>query len=179
MIKAWITIKGVNKMYFEEAVKRINKINWELFGEVVFDEKNLKVSGLGTEYLKNIALFFHEQHISPINPLFANVAELLGYKEKVEIKNCCNIIVKEALKNKNLPKYIIECYLQLAKLADIDKKYEEYLKIYEPIICLIESGFNFGYKEGGWMIYRMGFYPLNTWYTRSLKKCGIGEDAIE
>lgn len=53
-----MTIKGVNKMYFEEAVKRINKINWELFGEVVFDEKNLKVSGLGTEYLKNIALFF-------------------------------------------------------------------------------------------------------------------------
>ena len=164
-------IKEVNKMYFEEAVKRINKIDWELFGKTVCSEEDLEIHELGSRYLKNMALFFYEQHIPPYNPLVISAAELLGYKEKVDIKECCNPTIEVVLENCHIPKHMIECHLQMAKLVDMEPKYERYLNIYDPMICLMELGFNFGHREGGLMVYEVGFYPLNNWYNRFLKKC--------
>ena len=163
-------------MYFEEAMKRINKIDWNLFGKTVYNKKNLEMVDPGSEYLKKIALFFHEQCIPPRNPLFTNVAELLGYEEKVDIKECCNPIMEDVLKNSYIPKHMIECHLQMAKLVDMEPKYERYLNIYDPMICLMELGFNFSYREGGFMVYGDGFYPLNNWYKGFLELMGI-EDA--
>ena len=44
MIKTQITINimiaEVNKMYFEEAVKRINKIDWKLFDKTVCSKED-------------------------------------------------------------------------------------------------------------------------------------------
>ena len=164
----------VNKMYFEEAVKRINKIDWELFGKTVYDKENLEILMLGTKYLKNMALFYHEireQYRYPFNPLLISAAEFLGYKEKIDIKDCCDPIVEDIMKNHYIPKHMIECHLQMAKLVDMEPKYERYLNIYDPMICLMELGFNFGHREGGLMVYEVGFYPLNNWYNRFLKKC--------
>ncbi len=166
-----IMIIEVNKMYFKEAVKRINKIDWELFDKTVYDRKNSEILMLGAKYLKSIALFYHEQHIPPRNPLYTNVAELLGYKEKVDIKECCNPTIEVVLENCHVPKHMVECHLQIAKLVDMEPEYERYLNIYEPMICLMELGFHFGHREGGLMVYEVGFYPLNDWYNRFLKKC--------
>ena len=160
-------------MYFEEAVKRINKIDWKLFGKTVCSEEDLEIHELGSRYLKNMALFFYEQHIPPYNPLVISAAELLGYKEKVDIKECCNPIIEEILKDNYYPKRIIEFHLQMAKLVDMEPKYEKYLNIYEPMICLIELGFNFGHREGGLMVYEVGYYPFYNWYKGFLELMGI------
>ncbi len=160
-------------MYFEEAVKRINKIDWKLFDKTVCSKEDLEIHRLGSRYLKNMALFFYEQHIPHRNPLYTNIAELLGYKEKVDIKEYCNPIIEDVLENCFVPKYMIECHLQMAKLVDMEPKYEKYLNIYEPMICLIELGFNFGHREGGLMVYEVGYYPFYNWYKGFLELMGI------
>ena len=169
MTKKWI-FKEVKKMYFEQAVERINGIDWELFGIMFYHRER---NDLGGNYLRNLALFFHEQNIPPFHPLFTNVAEFLGYHEKVDLKYCCNTIVDDVLKYSSCPRRMIECHLQLAKLIDMDKTYEKYLKIYEPMIGLIELGFYFAYREGGLDIPGQGLYPLHNWYERFLKKCRV------
>lgn len=151
-------------MYFENAINRVNQIKWEKLSITNHeDEQNL-----GHEYLRRLAIFFYDQKIKPINPIVANVAALLGDESTINIENCCNLKVLESLKDKSIPKAVVMFYLQLARYIDQVQETESLLEIYEPLIRLLEKGFVFGYREGGFMIYNAKLYPLNGWYDRFL-----------
>lgn len=152
-------------MYFENAIERINKINWNQLGNhVCQNEKNL-----GYEYLRRMAQFFNKQNLKPINPLFTNVASLLGDNEIMNIMEYCNVDTNEALKDKSVMKAILMFYLQLAKYSDQNESAGIFLQIYEPLIQLMEDGFIFAFREGGFQINNAKFYPLNDWYARFLE----------
>lgn len=156
-------------MYFKNAINRINQIEWEKLSITNdADEQNL-----GHEYLRRLAIFFYNQKIKPINPLVANVAALLGDESTINIEDCCDLMVLESLKDKSIPKAIVMFYLQLARYIDQSQKTASLLEIYEPLIRLLEKGFVFGYREGGFMIYNAKLYPLNGWYNIFLEATSI------
>ncbi len=152
-------------MYLETAIKRINSIDWKRLG----NSENKDDKNLGYEYLRGMAIFFRDQSLIPTNPLFTNVASLLGDKEIIDIVNYCDTKAQEALRDKSLPKTIIMFYLQLAKYSDQTQNgVELYIHIYDPLIQLLEEGFIYAFKEGGLMIYNAKFYPLTNWYKNFL-----------
>ena len=151
-------------MYFEYAIERINKIDWNNLGNPASqNEKHL-----GYEYLKRMAHFFYSQNLKPINPLFTNIASLLGDKEIMNIMEYCNVEAQEALEDKSMMKASLTLYLQLAKYSDKNKNAGMFLQIYEPLIQLMEEGFVFAFREGGFQVFNTKFYPLYDWYERIL-----------
>lgn len=151
-------------MYFENAIERINKINWNKLGNPASqNEKNL-----GYEYLKRMAHFFYIQKLKPMNPLFTNIASLLGDKEIMNIMEYCNVDAQEMLEDKSTMKASLTFYLQLAKYSDKNESAGIFLQIYEPLIQLMEEGFVFAFREGGFQIFDAKFYPLYNWYKRVL-----------
>jgi len=150
-------------MYYEDAVNRINSINWEQLGKA----ENGNNTYLGYEYLRRIAFFFKEHSIK-WHPLFFNVAEYLGSKETIRVADCCDADAQEALKEGTMAEYVVSCYLQLAKYAEQKEEAAKFLSIYDPLIRLLEKGFYFGFREGGLLIYNGPFCPLNSWYERFL-----------
>lgn len=159
-------MERMNAMYFYEAVNRINKIEWKEAEETT---ENYEMD-LGHEYLRRMAEFINKQDLEPnINPLFVNVASELGDRAETNYVEYCSLEVQEALINNSLPRYILNCYLQLADYVDHNKELERYLRIYEPLIQLLERGFLFAFREGGFMVYNVAFYPLRgEWYKRCL-----------
>ncbi len=152
-------------MYFDDAINRINKIEWKKLEEAMGDTEK----DLGYEYLRRMAEFVNKQELPPnINPLLVNVAFTLGDRTEINYVEQCSLEVQETLTNNVLPKHILNFYLQLAYYADYNTEVERYLQIYEPLIQLLERGFLFAFREGGLMIYNVAFYPLNGWYERFL-----------
>lgn len=101
-------------MYFENAIERINKINWNKLGNPASqNEKNL-----GYEYLKRMAHFFYNQNLKPMNPLFTNIASLLGDKEIMNIMEYCNVDAQERLEDKSTMEASLTFCLQF--FYDID-----------------------------------------------------------
>jgi len=155
-------------LYLQEAIKRINDINWDEYGK----KEPFEDSGrYANEYLRRSAIFFKETSLNPENPLHTNIAELMGYSydEKTNILNLCSIEARNAL-TRSFPSYIVEFYLQLSKAADSNSDMAKYLEIYEPAIRLIELGQKFAYKEKGFMIFDVGFLPMNDWYNRFVNR---------
>ena len=146
-------------MDFKDAVERVNKIDWDLFGNI-----DIKKRGLVGEYLKRLAKFFDENSFEPMHPLFTDISFLLGNKREINISDYCPPKVLGALEHSRCVRRILEYYLELAYYSDIYNKYKVYLEIYEPLIQLIEMGGDFAFREGGIMIYRGAYYPLNGWY---------------
>lgn len=152
-------------MYFNDAINRINKIEWEKLGQTIGNSER----DWGYEYLQGMAEFVNEQALKPnINPLLVNVASVLGDRTEINYVEYCGVEVQEALINNALPKHILNFYLQLANYADHNRNVERYLRIYEPLIQLLENGFVFAFREGGLMVHNVAFYPLNGWYERFL-----------
>lgn len=153
-------------MYYNKALDRINRIDWTPLGtRVGKDEQRM-----GFKYLCRMAGFVEEQSIKPINPLLINIAKILGDVEEIDYVENCNVQTRTALKNKSTPRYIVNFYLQLAHYADENNDISVYLQIYDPMICLLEQGYSYGFREGGLMIYHADLYPLSGWYERFLKK---------
>lgn len=150
-------------MYFNNAIERINKIEGRKLEDNLDEQKKL-----GYEYLRRMAVFVHEKELKPINPLCINIATILGDSEDDEYIKYCSDEIQTALKNKILPKMIINFYLQLAKFADDNEQASLYLQIYEPMIRLLEQGAEYGFREGGLMIDNVMFFPLGGWYSRFL-----------
>lgn len=153
-------------MYLKEAINRVNKIERKKADSVV--EKY--VGDLVYEYLRRMAGFVKEQNMSPYNvkPLFINVAFQLGDSSEKNYIKYCSLEIQKELTNTIVPEYNLNCYLQLVDYAEEDKELEQYLQIYEPLIQLIERGFLYSIREGGFMVYGVGFYPLHGWYERCL-----------
>jgi len=154
-------------MYFDDAINRINRIEWKKSEDVMENAEK----DLGYEYLRKMAEFVNEQELKPnVNPLLVNVASVLGDKSVMNYVEQCSSEVQESLTNNVLPKHILNFYLQLAHYADYNTEAERYLQIYEPLIQLLERGFLFAFKERGFMVYNVAFYPLCGWYERFLNK---------
>jgi len=148
-------------MYYEDVVNRINSINWEQLNKIEGGNDN----NLGGEYLRRMALFYKEHSIEK-HPFIFNIAEYLGNEETIGVADCCNMEAQEALKNRSWPRAIVSFYLQLAKYADQKEEAATFLSIYDPLIKLLEKGFDFTYREGGLLIYNACFYSLHDWYER-------------
>lgn len=146
-------------MYFKDAVERVNKIDWDLFGNT-----DIKKRGLVGEYLKRMAKFLDENSFEPRNPLFINVSFLLGNENEINLLEYCSPKAQNILENSPYIEKTLEYYLELADYSDTYNKYKVYLEIYEPLIQLIEMGGKFAFREGGIMIYRGAYYPLHGWY---------------
>lgn len=84
-------------MYFENALNRINHINWKKFGNP--DAELTKVEYLGYEYLRRMAAFYSQQSVPPILPLVTNIAEILGDTEEFSL-DCCKVEVPEKVKGR-------------------------------------------------------------------------------
>ena len=153
-------------MKLEEAINRINKIDWKRVGKVTGKDEMY----LGYEYLKRIAKFIDEQNLNRkrLKPLLINVAFEMGYCSDKKYIDYCSMEVQKALIGYSVAAYNLNCYLQLVDYAEEDKELEQYLQIYEPLIQLIERGFLYSIREGGFMVYGVGFYPLHGWYERCL-----------
>lgn len=156
-------------MYFNKAVNRINKIVWSKI-ESPIDNNEMY---LGYEYLRRMAGFLKEQSLKPINPLFINVASILGDKQENDYIEYCSKEVQDAVKDKALPKAILNFFLQLANYADNNKNAEPYMQIYDPLIQLLEKGYIFAFREAGLMIYNVGYFPLSGWYDRFVEALPI------
>lgn len=148
-------------MYFENALNRINHINWEKFGKP--DAELTEVEYLGYEYLRRIAAFYSQQSVPPILPLVTNIAEILGDTEEFSL-DCCKVEVPEKVKGQWIPKCTLEFYLQLARFSDKNPNAVQYISVYDPLIQLLENGYNFTYKERGLYIFDLSLYPLSNWY---------------
>lgn len=147
-------------MYYKKAIDRINKIDWTLVGSRVGEDEQK----MGFQYLCKMANFVERQHIEPTNPLLINIAKILGDVDDNDYLEDCKEQVRVSLKNKTTPRYIINFYLQLAHYSDEKNEVATYLQIYDPMICLLERGYSYGFREGGLMIYHAEFYQLSGWY---------------
>lgn len=103
-------------MYFNKAVDRINKIEWSKIGSSIDIDNNEMY--LGYEYLRGMAGFIKEQSLKPINPLFINVASILGDKQETDYIDYYSKEVQDSVKDNALPKAILNFFLQLANYAD-------------------------------------------------------------
>ncbi len=158
-------------MYYEEAVKRINRIDWKrLTSETYYsDERDGSGMKIGYEFLRRMANFFDEKSIKPFHPLFFNVAKALGGREDIGLEDC-SAEAREFLERYAVCGYNVVFYLQLAEYADRNEGALPYLSIYEPLVMLLERGYIFGYRSAGMEIYGAGFYPLGNWYERFLHR---------
>ena len=151
-------------MYLDNAINRINKIEWKKSMVPVNKYKH----HLGYEYLRRAAIFINKQEIKPINPIFLNVASVLGDEEERNYLELCRPETIAALENKCAQRNMVVFYLQLANYVDKYGAEEEYLQIYDPMIRMLEEGTFYEFRDGGLMVYNVGLYPLHGWYDNFL-----------
>lgn len=149
-------------MYLDNAISRINKIEWGKSRMPIDKYKH----HFGYEYLRRIASFIKEQQIKPINPLFLNVAAVLGHTTEQDYLEFCGIETRRFLENKCAQRNMVVFYLQLANYVDKNPEAEEYLSIYDPMIRMLEEGDSYAFRDGGLMIHNVGLYTLHGWYDR-------------
>lgn len=148
-------------MNFEQAILKINNIDWKKFRHT--EKKDFEQA---REYMIRAAKFLKEYSLPPIPPLYINIAELLGSKERIVLSDYCSSECIQALseiKFHNRPMFILECYLELSKFSDIQNQYKKYLEVYEPLILLIEMGIDFGVCDNGIEIQNSCWYPRTSW----------------
>ena len=80
-------------MKLEEAINRINKIDWKRVGKVTGKDEMY----LGYEYLKRIAKFIDEQNLNRkrLKPLLINVAFEMGYCSDKKYIDYCELAALE------------------------------------------------------------------------------------
>lgn len=149
-------------MYFEQAIARINLIDWDKVGTKISaeDEK------LGHAYLKRLANFYSETLIKPYPPLFSDIAWLMGDKRDVNFDEYYNDKTKKFLCKTKYQSKIVEYYLKLSQLADNNQEAGKYLNIYEPLIKIFEQGGSFKLRKNDLEIEHVIFIPLNNWFEK-------------
>lgn len=157
-------------MYLDQAILKLNNINWNLVGTV----PNKEDADVGYEFMRRLAGFFKEKQLAPKPPGLANVANLLGDSEReIEIAALCNSDVVQFLsEDKNIQR-MMQYYLQLARYADKNPDVHRYMSIYDPLIILLERGGAFRITLRELEINNGGTYPLNGWYERFVDKAPL------
>ncbi|WP_128102034.1 hypothetical protein [Paenibacillus sp. DCT19] len=150
-------------MYYDQAVTRVNQVNWNEFGTNVSKDNGKLVN----EFLRRLASFYKAECQIPKTPVYSNIAYLLGDTDlKINIYGLCNKSTNEFLEKHGYIEFIVSFYIQLAKYIDNHPEYSEYLKIYEPLLEIIESGGCFNINTMGIEIKGFGYIPLQGWYER-------------
>ncbi|WP_438496268.1 hypothetical protein [Paenibacillus sp. IHBB 3054] len=146
-------------MRLETAVSKINNINWKNDGEFT------KKIHFGYEYLRRLAQFYKEKQLKPKSPAFSNIPRFLGDIEgDIDISTYYNTDILMVFENNQSIKNIVEWYLQLARYADKCPEASQYLRVYEPLINLLECGGDFFMNNIGLEIKNEGYYPFNNWF---------------
>lgn len=153
-------------MYLESALDRVSHIHWDQFGKPHTDLA--AVEFLGYEYLRRMAAFFKGQSLAPQFPLITNIAVMLGDTESFSL-DCCRVEIPERIRNQSIPRCTLEFYLQLARFSDVNASAAQYMSVYDPLIMLLEHGYNFTYKERGLYIYDLALHPLDNWYEKHIQ----------
>lgn len=148
-------------MYTENAIVRLNSINWDNIGQNGH-EKDIE---LGVEFLKRMAKFCKKNNIIPTLPFMTDIPSLLG-KDTISdtLLEQCNDSLKEIIKNPSFSTSIVNYYLRACALGNEEDKYIDCIHIYEPIILLFEKGGNFVYRERGMSFINSGLIPLTNWF---------------
>lgn len=162
-------------MYLIEAKERINSINWDFKGSMSPEVE----ADMACEFLRRLACFFKEEGIRPIKPLVANIAKLLGDKDEIDISEYCSLEVLGFLGENTYVKNIVQYYLHLAMYADKNPDKYEYLKIYDPLIRILERGGVFVLKINSLDIVNGAHIPLNGWYDNFITMEPIETDGFE
>lgn len=150
-------------MYLNQAITRINKVNWNEFGSNVSEENGK----LAKEFLRRLACFYKAEFQKPKTPVYSNVAYLLGDTNlKISIDEFCQKSTQDFLEKHGYIKFIVSFYIQLAKYVDEHPNYSEYLNIYEPLLVILENGGSFNINTMGIEIGGVGYIPLQGWYER-------------
>lgn len=132
-------------MYSAEAMKRINRIEWNMLGK---KETNKEDGDLLYEFLRRMAVFSTIQSTSVRNPFLINVAKELGDENYKEDLSWCNEDAYKYINSQFYISFVIKSYIQLAYMADKKKEVSKYLEIYDPFIRLLEKGNELIYKSG-------------------------------
>jgi len=159
----------------QAAVGRINKINWEQVGSRSSEVE----ADLAREYLRRLAYFFKESSIRPLPPFIANIATVLGDNEEVEISDYCNITAMSEYGTNVYVYKVFGYYLQLAKLADKNQSYVEYLSVYEPFIKIFERQGLVVLKPRELNVVGCAHIPLNSWYDKFLEMKPLDMNSLE
>lgn len=73
-------------MYFDQAITRINNIDWDKVGTNLSEEDD----DLGAAFLYRLADFYSETLLKPYPPLFSDIAMLMGDKREVSFDEYYN-----------------------------------------------------------------------------------------
>ena len=73
-------------MYFEQALTRINNIDWDKVGTNISDENG----DLGVMFLSGLADFYSETLLKPYPPIVSDIAMLMGDKREVSFEEYYN-----------------------------------------------------------------------------------------
>lgn len=156
-------------MYFEDSIKRINNINWEKLGT----NQQKDEEWLMGKYLKRLETMIEEYGPGeiPIHPVIcANVAIYLGDTEGFNIREYCELIVWETVKNISMPRDVISWYLQLARYADSNEVAARYVNVFDPLIELLEKGWLFYYVDRGVAVSNTAYLPMYNLYHKALMR---------
>lgn len=151
-------------MYSTEAIKRINRIEWNMLGK---KESNEEDGDLLCEFLRRMAVFSTTQSISAQPPFFINVAKELGDENYKEDLSWCNEDTYKYINSQFYISFVIKSYIQLAYMADRKKEVSKYLEIYDPFIRLLEKGNQLIYKSGYMDITNVCSVPIIGWLERA------------
>lgn len=147
-------------MYMNELISRINSIKWDVVG------KNTSQSDpyFGYEYLRRLAKFFEDESITPMKPIMANIAKILGdVEEEIVLSDYLSSKAVESA-GEGMSKNILKYYIQLARYADKNQNVAKYLSIYDPLIKLLERGGKYVLSINELEIVNVSRYPLRGWY---------------
>ncbi len=153
-------------MYVENAIIRLNNINWDAIGQ----NGHKKDMELGIEFLKKMAKFCKKNNITPNLPFMTDLPSFFGKKtiDNVLLEQC-NDTVKKIIKNPSFSTSVVNYYLRASLLKDEKEKEIDCIYVYEPIILLFEKGGNFIYKERGMSFINSGLIPLTNWFEKFCK----------
>ncbi len=153
-------------MYAENAIIRLNNINWDAIGQ----NGHKKDMELGIEFLKKMAKFCKKNNITPNLPFITDLPSFFGKKtiDNVLLEQC-NDTVKKIIKNPSFSTSVVNYYLRASLLKDEKEKEIDCIYVYEPIILLFEKGGNFIYKERGMSFINSGLIPLTNWFEKFCK----------
>ncbi|KQY79876.1 hypothetical protein ASD24_18180 [Paenibacillus sp. Root52] len=152
-------------MNLQKAIERINNINWGRVGS----NSSEVVADLAREYLRRLALFYKGNSTTPVPPFIANIATVLGDAEEVKISDYCNVEAMGAHGTNIYVYKVFEHYVQLAKLADKNQAYTQYLSVYEPFIQIFEKEGLVILKPRELNVVGSAHIPLNSWYDKFLE----------
>ncbi len=153
-------------MYFEQALTRINNIDWDKVGTNISDENG----DLGVMFLSGLADFYSETLLKPYPPIVSDIAMLMGDKREVSFEEYYKKKKKKFLCQTQYQSKIVEYYLKLSQLADRNPEVEKYIKVYEPLIEIFEQGGSFLLRYEGLEIKDICFIPLYTWFDKFKKR---------